>query len=551
MREMKKPFTAGLALLTLLATAGCYEFDAAFEQCLREGRCTLPDGGLHPEADAGGDGGQGDGGTPDSGCIPTGGFDLPDDAWQDTNCDGVDGTIKAAIFVDPVGGYELAEGTPEAPVKSLQEALAKANTEGLEAVYLAQGVYTESGLELTKPISLYGGYTGVSGGWTRDGGPGRLNGGTIGLTVRDVSFTDGGLLVIERLNITSAPGAAAGEPSIGMRVMDSNGIHLRQLTVTAGRGATGQQGLSPQAPSQGPNGQPGATGSSQTTAPLPGGQGGSILCAGEAVAGGRGGTSTQFEGGGTGSPGTPGNTDGGSGGSYSSTTCTATGCQASPGLPGAAGSEGPAGMNGDAGSNLGMLNGETWVAALARGGTPGQPGRSGGGGGGGSYCAAGAGGWGGSGGGGGGGGCGGAGGLAGGGGGASIGLLLLRGHVQLERVTVETRGGGAGGAGGTGAGGGPGGQGANGGTGTPNGTVQPCVGGNGGPGGHGGPGGPGGHGGNGGGGPSIALWCDNAASSSALRDGGSRLLVAAPGAPGTGPGAPADAGVSTTVYGCQ
>ncbi len=556
MREMNKPLHLGLALL-LLASAGCYEFDEALQQCAQEGRCTLPDGGPLPEADAGGDGGGGtdggDGGHQDAGCIPTEDVDLPDDAWQDTNCDGVDGTVERAYFVDPVAGNAGAEGSPAAPLDSLHEALFRANLNGREAIYVTQGTYNEPGLELSSGVSLYGGYTGVDGGWTHDGGASRVSGGTIGFTVRNVHAPAERFIVIDRLNITSAPGADAGEPSIGLRVISSSGLLLRQLTVTAMKGAPGRQGFSPAMASSGINGTQGAAGPPQLPAPVPVGAGGPLGCGAETLTGGAGGTSNQFASGGNGGSGAPGNTDGGIGGNINNTACSSTGCVASSGNPGASGNAGDAGVNGDAGSHLGILNGETWVAALASNGTAGQSGRSGGGGGGGAYCSAGAGGWGGTGGGGGSGGCGGEGGQAGGGGGASIGLLLLQSHVVLERVTVDSRGGGGGGAGGTGGTGGLGGLGADGGSGTALSTTQPCFGGNGGPGGHGGPGGPGGHGGNGGGGPSVALWCDNSTDSSALRDGGVRLVVVPtlPSAPGNGPGAPASPGLLQTVYGCQ
>ena len=138
MREMNKPLTAGLALLTLLAAAGCYDFDEALRRCAREGRCTLPDGGPLPEADAGSDGGQEDGGDGgdggqldggDGGCGP-GTPDRPDDNAVDSNCDGIDGDALDAIFVDPVLGNDNAAtpGTRQLPVRSLGVAVAVTRT---------------------------------------------------------------------------------------------------------------------------------------------------------------------------------------------------------------------------------------------------------------------------------------------------------------------------------------------------------------------------------------------------------------------------------------
>ena len=561
MREMNKPFLVGLVLLLPLATAGCYEFDQALAECEDAGRCTAGPG---PGAD-GGDAGQpdaGDGGLPDAGDagLPdagdggcAGNVDLPDDTGMDTNCDGIDGNANAAIFLDSVNGNDDYLGTRDAPVRSLRKALERAQGRGLFSIYVAEGIYPEPNLELTQPVSLYGGYSGKTptNSWVRGRNAGSIEGGPIGLTVRGVRFTDGGTLVIDNMDITAAPAVSPGSPSIGMRVVDSDGIRLRHVKVSAGSGAVGQGGTMPGATPASPGGQPGANGnSSGATMAIPGGDGGLILCNGSTLAGGRGGASRPNENGESGTAGTPGNALGGTAGLKGTTTC-ANGLCAGNGGNGQDGGVGGRGTAGGAGNNLGMLQGATWVALSAEPGGMGTVGTSGGGGGGGGFCSGAQFGEspGGSGGGGGAGGCGGMGGPGGGGGGASIGLLLVSGHVQLEHSSVKAGAGGKGGVGGMGGEGGPGGTGGLGGAGL---LTNMCRGGDGGKGGNGGPGGKGGHGGTGSGGPSIGAWCDSSNTSSLTLIIDSRVEQGTGGPAGTSAEAPvASQGQVHDVYGCQ
>ena len=59
-------------------------------------------------------------------CVPTGAVDLPDDAFEDSNCDGIDGDKAAAIFVSP-SGADTADGSFDAPVKTITEGVALAS----------------------------------------------------------------------------------------------------------------------------------------------------------------------------------------------------------------------------------------------------------------------------------------------------------------------------------------------------------------------------------------------------------------------------------------
>ena len=47
------------------------------------------------------------------------GVDSPDATSSDTNCDGLDGDISRAIFVDSAGGSDSFAGTPRAPMQTI------------------------------------------------------------------------------------------------------------------------------------------------------------------------------------------------------------------------------------------------------------------------------------------------------------------------------------------------------------------------------------------------------------------------------------------------
>lgn len=532
MLETKKPFAAGLAL-TLLTATGCYDFDKAFDDCKTAGQC-LP-----------------------STCDPAA-IDVPDDLFYDANCDGIDGTPGDAIFVDPAVGQDSNDGTKDTPVKRLSAALTLAANKG-KAIYLAQGIYDEADLQMVKPVSIYGGYSGKADGWKR---------GTDNITQIGGSYTTGftvnGLMdagvAIEWVRIRSAESTVSGTPSIGLRVLDSSGVRLSHVEVEAGKGAPGRDGVSP-----GPNtqvGTDGGVGLDGSATPPSGGPKGPRSCSGTGShAGGTGGQGGTF---GTapvaGTAGEPYTAGGGTAGtnkvdsSCSTAVCSCDGEQGGEGQPGEPGDRG---RDGNPGGGTGLLEGSTWVARSGTDGDTGTVGKGGSGGGGGGYCEAPAGvrAQGGGGGGGGAGGCPGVGAKGGQGGGASIAVLLMRGHVDMKSCTLKTGGGGKGGAGGTGGAGSTGGPGGAGGRGQFNQLISGpneyrATGGTGGKGGKGGDGGPGGHGGNGAGGPSVGIWCDALETSSVTLTSTPLFEVKDPGAPGAGPGPAAEKGLQTNHYQC-
>src|SRR5690606_23863650 len=83
------------------------------------------------------------------------GPDAPDDDFEDTNCDGIDGDASQAIFVSTTGSDEAA-GSRTEPVRTLQHAIELAS-EQRKDVFVCDGAYTEN-VVIEQPVSLYGGY---------------------------------------------------------------------------------------------------------------------------------------------------------------------------------------------------------------------------------------------------------------------------------------------------------------------------------------------------------------------------------------------------------
>jgi hypothetical protein len=545
MQKNWKPRLVAAALVSGAAMYGCFNFDDAKTRCEQDGRCLQSDGGVQ--------------------CIPTSEQDSPDDGFEDSNCDGVDGMADAGIFVDPIGGREGALGTATEPVKTLGEALDRVRTgTAPRVVYLAQGSYNESGLVVDTPVSLYGAYGGRDNWQRKNEYTTHLDGGTTGLVIRSVSDDAG--TVLDRLTVTSANALATGAPSIALQVIDSQGVHLRYDTFAAGQGGPGADGTGG---ARGTDGGAGFDGGFAQSPPMPSvagtlGLGGTSLCGLTDQSGGAGKPGASGESAGaTGSPGNP-PSSGGAGGLRGDAGTTgvidqSTGekrCRAGNGGDGQAGGPGDAGPAGSSGDGLGTLSGNLWVANQNGGsGSPGTPGGGGGGGGSGGGCstegstvgAAGGGS-----GGGGGGGCAGGGGGGGGGGGASIGVLMIHSTVEMEgTTTLRTRGGGRGGNGGEGGPGGMGGPGGPGGTGgyVPT-MLYTSFGGNGGAGGPGGPGGTGGPGGGGGGGPSIGVWCGQDAGFVNMGTVENQLANGGPGGASGAAGNPGQPGQKVLYQGC-
>jgi len=451
-------------------------------------------------------------------CKLGGTTDKPDLMFIDSNCDGIDGTIADAIFVDEVTGQDTNAGTITAPVKTIGKGIQLGVAASPKKdVYVSKGSYAEE-VKMQSGVSIYGGYD-ASNAWSRA---------TTNITTIDSPNAVGVLASnlsaaqdIQLFSITSSDAqgqtsAGDGISSFGVLIVSSTvGVTVAGCTVTSGNGSKGNDGT---AGSTGTVGTQGTAAQGQTHGPggggcggASGGPGGDGAPAGT-NAGIQGTAGTQISGGGTAGP---------PGGVGPAGTCTLTG--SSPGGPGGTpttnGGTGGPGPNGSVGTTVGTFDGAgDYVPPAGGTGSTGTPGGGGGGAGGGGGTTHGstpvefppcncgdnniAGG---GGGGGGGAGCGGAPGNPGHGGGGSFAIAIVSSNVTVTQTTMST---GTGGNGGKGGDGGQGGAGGPGGTGQPGGVDNnSCSNESGGTGGNGGAGGPGGQGGGAAGGTGGASVC--------------------------------------------
>jgi hypothetical protein len=462
--------------------------------------------------------------------IHPGAADVPDLAFVDSNCDGIDGTETDSIFVSPKGN-DADPGTKEQPKRQIQAAItAAAGTR--KDVLVAAGQY--DGVSVTSGTGIYGAYDAAE--WSRK--PGLTT-----LIANSPTFGSQGLLADGATGVTlqllSIRGIRQAYDAYGIRAINGASLRLQRVTVSAGDGAPGGFGANGAPGRPGGRGQPGADGADDSDVRAPGGAGGGSPIGRD---GGKGGDGHYASRGGDGAPGIVG-TPGGKGGASSG------GYNAYNGEVGHEGSNGVAGSASSGGTNSTALASIVWQGRGGVDGTYGAPGNGGGGGGAGGgqtgvFVIDGTGHAGHGGGGGGEGGRGGAGGRAGGG---SLGIYLYNSSLTAEKSTIVAGNGGAGGRGGDG---GPGGAGGKGGA---NVHSQRCTEvGCGGWGGRGGNGGQGGGGGGGAGGPSIGIFkIGSATANLTLSETKVTAGSAGPGgATGAGgsPAARAEAGIAAAIY---
>jgi hypothetical protein len=471
-------------------------------------------------------------------------LDMPDPAYLDGNCDGIDGDLLGSVFLDPIGGSDANTGLdPFAAKRTLAAAILEAQITGVEWVLISSGtlVFTAPGEDLAEGVHLAGGYDAAT--WLRSAGD-----------VPDIEVgAEGKLLAgwtipteLHQIRIVAA-GATAGGDSVGLVLDGSTTLVLVDCTIESGEAGDGLAGAAGADGGDGDDGldgddgcedAPGVCGSCPNPQGGLGGDGCTIV-----VDGGDGGDPGIEDGGGD-----DGDDGEGAGGGAGGDGGLALGGN---GIAGKGGDAGNDGADGAGGADFGELTATFgYVPADGTKGAAGASGSGGGGGGGGAgggwtdvlVCDT----WGGGGGAGGGGGCGGVGGGAGRGGGASIAIVVRNGAtLVIDGGIVRTGAGGQGGAGGTGGDGGNGGEGAGGGASESGIFGEPS--GVGGQGGDGGDGGRGGHGGGGGGGPTIGVAC---------HDGGVAVLggvtfqLGAAGAGGGGAGTRGADGRRVETDGC-
>ncbi|MDP3231373.1 MAG: hypothetical protein Q8N26_01260 [Myxococcales bacterium] len=509
-------------------------------------------------------------------CTFTSAVDLPDVAFVDANCDGMDGEVGNGVFVS-LTGDDTNPGTREDPVLTIDEGIRKAVSQNKRDVYVSSGAFTGP-LVITNLAgkNIAGGYQPTALRWTRAStNTTVVAGGNPALVIADAGVAvDAGVMVqFVQFRSDNATGVAAngnGNSSYGGRIVRSTGVRLELVQLRAGNGVAGRDGT---VGAGGDDGNPGSVGVAGNvydttgvfgvglctgTAAWPtGAPGGSSTCGKPGGRGGIPGWSHNYSGtasdgnpfpmGRTGLNGVSGSSAGaGSNGNSSESASYRT---AEPQQAGTAGAPGIDGANASAAAAIGALSIAGYLAPvtpLATNGTSGEGGGGGGGGGGGctlfcplgvcvgcrcySYGSAG--------GGGGSGGCFGARGQSGGAGGASIGLVLFDAQVTARQLTVTTGSGGNGGRGAAGGAGGLRGLG----RGSTHDEGAQGVSRIGGRGGDGGRGGRGGHGAGGAGGPVIGV----------ARDGASvinttQVTYSQPGTAGIGGSAEPGANVGPTA----
>jgi hypothetical protein len=434
--------------------------------------------------------------------------DDPDPDHFDANCDGIDGDVERAVFLSPLGD-DAASGSLNEPVASMERALELAR-ERDAYVLVCSATYEDNVLIEGAGARIFGGYA-CENGWARTDKPAEfapLSG--VPLTIREATSE----VLLSALAFAARPGGLPGESSIAATVVGSSAVVMRHVSLSAGLGAHGSDGL-PSAPFTAPaeNGRAGKDayqgsclepdvdcsgfcaptvrsackqivepwkcsscdsvcetdgGKSIVVHRVRGGTGGNGYLASEAGSGLTASTQKspkpgsepgQGEAGAAGASGTQGFGTLGLDGVYLATNAGTDGRFGKLGVHGAGGKGGSAWLSGN-GLDTRVMSGS--------GGSSGKPG------------------------------CGGRPGMHGGGGGASIALISIHSTVSLERVVLRTAGGGPGGVPSDGT---PGQLGGRGGLGGKNelGVRTASAGGDGGPGGHGGAGGPGG------GGPSLGI----------------------------------------------
>jgi hypothetical protein len=486
-----------------------------------------------------------DGYSDDKDCGPTdaaihpGAPDLPDLAFVDQNCDGIDGTEKDAIFASP-NGNDLNPGTKQRPKRQIQAAAATVAAGNGKYVLAAAGSYAH--VTALPNMAVYGGYD--AGNWSRKGD--RITA-IVGLS--EGLLADHAVNVrLQLLSVRGETGPNYGDNVYGIRAINGSALFLSRVTVTAGEGRPGAPGADGAAGRPGNPGLKGSNGACDHDVSAPGGAGGESPIGRDGGWGGDGHYESRGGDGGAGIAGTPGGKGGPAGDGHFVTIDDID----QSGEDGQKGNDGGPGPSSAGGNNSTILASTTgWKGRDGIEGIYGGPGEGGGGGGagGGQTGKLVINGTGNGGGGGGGGDEGGRGGTGGRSGGGSFGVWLHSSTLVAEQSSISPGNGGAGGRGGNGGSGGAGGAGGPG--------NFYCLDeiGNSGAGGRGGNGGHGGGGGGGAGGPSIGIFkFDPGNTPVTLKNTKVTAGTAGPGgATGIGGGIfanpfPAEAGIGTAIY---
>ena len=195
--------------------------------------------------------GDGDGYVDAGDCAPRdakihpGAADVPDLGFVDSNCDGIDGTEKDAIFVSPEGN-DANPGTKEKPKRQIEAAIAAAAGKS-KYVLAAAGQY--EGVSVASRVGVYGGYDADQ--WSRKTELTTLIANTPTVGPQGL-LADGDTDVT--LQLLSIRGSRQAYDAYGIRAINGSSLRLQRVNVTARDGAPGGFGAN------GPAGRPGDPG---------------------------------------------------------------------------------------------------------------------------------------------------------------------------------------------------------------------------------------------------------------------------------------------------
>ncbi len=167
-------------------------------------------------------------------------IDTPDDAFLDSNGDGIDGMACGPIFVSP-NGRDSNLGTIDSPLGTINAAIQQAKQlSPTRAVYIATGVYEET-IILEPGVHLYGGYDPND--WSRSD--------TKSLVVAPFPNTigawrtaGGATTIVDRVQIEGRDASSrSGEHSIGLAVWGpSTRVDLSNASLISREGGSGAHG---------------------------------------------------------------------------------------------------------------------------------------------------------------------------------------------------------------------------------------------------------------------------------------------------------------------
>ena len=173
--------------------------------------------------------------APNNARINPGVDDKPDaPSFRDTNCDGIDGNTRRAVFVSPLGDDD-APGTRAQPKQTLAAAVAAARSQKKD-VYATRGIYHEL-LFVANAVGVYGGYDTS---WRRStSNVTRITGGaTSDYTTGAIATNVTARTSVQLLTLTPAAPTSSGASSYGLRGINSGGLVLDHVTARAGSQGT-------------------------------------------------------------------------------------------------------------------------------------------------------------------------------------------------------------------------------------------------------------------------------------------------------------------------